>query len=642
MGTSQNYHVRASSFGIVGNTPNVDLTLAFRDLGNWLRAHDRATIVFDRGTYLTQSIDCFGVAAARFYGNGAKFSQPVKSYTGNRPLIRADAAYAPGYDRQPFGGWAPNGADLIATVAAGASRIQLKTPSAAAKYPAGSQILIYGYDNQNGHGYPVNARYYEYDRIVTASNPRTGILKLQGRLRYAYNDKWHRLPAQIFNLSQVRKYSPGWYEPYASTNVKVGALTTTLPFCTNLEFYDFDFSDCNIIYTCGRQKYVNCKFPTVNITNYSEVTFSGCDFTHQLDYDRNPVFAGQHLDGIERLIEIDKLVGKINFIDCDLGYFIGSQSCEVLNFKRCRFHPKAGRYPVFMARSLTMSDCFFHKGYILKTPDFFFEKATLINNKFYQIDNGGFSAVDCVEAPLVLEHIDVNERKLFFTTSKYQDLLPLIGKETILFNLAKNYALRILDIEQTGAQTVIKYQLKTANKKAIATGDRVFWYRLLECQQSGNQVKMGQNTIYAQKTNRQTIEASYDFVNGAPYQPVWIDGFVTKVVVDVSLGSDNNARVLLVFDKSTTPDTFDYGFGNNHEIRHFFSGKIGRRYVSIKDGGGVNGNDGSDSGCNTQDLLLPIPYQYCKMLTIAPETVVNQTKIKTRMHIRIEFDRVVR
>ena len=88
------------------------------------------------------------------------------------------------------------GSARMATVAAGATSLQLLTLSDAAKFTAGNWAVMTGLDMQ-GSGYPQNPRFFEHV-FITAINASTGVITLASPLKFSYESTWPLYDAGSF------------------------------------------------------------------------------------------------------------------------------------------------------------------------------------------------------------------------------------------------------------------------------------------------------------------------------------------------------------------------------------------------------------------------------------------------------------
>lgn len=76
------------------------------------------------------------------------------------------------------------------SVAAGAMTVELENPQDAALFAVGGRVYLYGFDQQ-GYGYPPNARFFEVQRVAGLSG---AIVTFENPLRFRYDDRWPDLP----------------------------------------------------------------------------------------------------------------------------------------------------------------------------------------------------------------------------------------------------------------------------------------------------------------------------------------------------------------------------------------------------------------------------------------------------------------
>ena len=185
--------IRASDYGVLpGNSATTNDT-AFAALNAVLTASPSTVweVVFAPGTYQYTNnrwlwnvqniiIDASGVSfqctnpTVDFNANDAVFNNGDFFITSGKVPFSGSETYTSGY--------------LIDTANAGATSVTITTAANAGNFSVGTQVLIFGYDQQGG-GYPPNMRYFEY-ATVTAVNASTGVVSLAAPLKNFYDSRW--------------------------------------------------------------------------------------------------------------------------------------------------------------------------------------------------------------------------------------------------------------------------------------------------------------------------------------------------------------------------------------------------------------------------------------------------------------------
>ena len=184
-----------STAGIVpGNSASTNDT-AFATLNTTMAASPTTTwrLVFDKcpGTYLYTNnrwlwgvnnviIDAYGCTFQNTSSNGfninnAPFNNGDIFQTSGNAAFSGSTTYGSGYK--------------INTATAGSTTVTTTTAGDAANFAAGNLVVVEGYDQQ-GTGYPPNARYFDYMTVVSAV-AGTGVVTFTGQIKNFYDSRWH-------------------------------------------------------------------------------------------------------------------------------------------------------------------------------------------------------------------------------------------------------------------------------------------------------------------------------------------------------------------------------------------------------------------------------------------------------------------
>lgn len=195
----------------------------------------------------------------------------------------------------------------INTVSAGATTIQLKTPSEHSRYAVNGWILVTGIDLQGG-GIPINPAFCEYVK-VTSKNTVAGTITFTPALVNSYKDTW-----------------PVYDGGSASSADHGGAATIYAP----QDSWDIDLTINGITFSRAAQLYVSARKITLN--NCVSTGAGGFGFVPTIC--REAVFNG--CDQSAAAIEVDK-------VNQYLTYSVGSvhsltfQSMSVVNVRLTNF-----------------------------------------------------------------------------------------------------------------------------------------------------------------------------------------------------------------------------------------------------------------------------------------------------------------
>lgn len=184
--------VSPTDFGAIGDgeTDNSAALIAMRE---WMRARPEALhrVVFPAGQFdYTNNRWLFGVQRVHLIGQGTRLRNTSESsWDANaRPFDLKTPFHTSGdVPRSPSDTFATG--QLIHTVAAGASEVQLVDPADMSVFEAGGRVLIHGYNQQAG-GFPPNMRYFDW-RVIDQVDAANRILSLTTPLDWPYDERWH-------------------------------------------------------------------------------------------------------------------------------------------------------------------------------------------------------------------------------------------------------------------------------------------------------------------------------------------------------------------------------------------------------------------------------------------------------------------
>jgi hypothetical protein len=632
-GTGLVVSAASNPFNIVGDTPTVNQTAKFKALGDWLRQNDGATIIFQPGTYLTQSIDILLVNNVRLVGNGARFVQPNKEWPTLRPIIAASSAQFP--YREGGAVNTPVGSHLIASVSAGATSVTCLTPAHAANYPIGSIVLLYGYDTQFV-GYPPNVRFFEWGALVIATDSTTGVIGLDRQIDNSYNQNWGGVPAQIFRLNQARTVSPtttygAWETISPAPNPSTLSAPNGFAFPSNVVVEGFDFSDCNSFWTVGNFTVIDCNLPYVNVTNYSTTRFIRCNSNRRwANYSSNPLYSGvTNLGGAYYAFEIDKFVNLAYFEDCDLTWVAGSNSCNAMIFEGCRFrYNSAFNYTILAALYLKINNCSFPDDYPISLYNVFLPKVEITNSRFQRISTDFLTSHTMVNFAMVLGSTFTTTSLTLPFGGVYYDLAAKLGRGSIIWNKVKNYYLTVTDViaSPIATPTTVTVQFEYHGTAGLmATGDKLFFYSVQSAVLHGNTYGNGQK-IYEYLPRRMSepqslrvvIDTSKPLVDNVLGLPVWIDGYITRIawqlVHNRSGASHTNTLVFETDANNVGP--LDLGFGSPHSSTTMQFSSTDRRRRVLTPHGAINAAPG--------DTIAALPVGWTRVLRVLNVTTSTE------------------
>jgi hypothetical protein len=473
----ENNFVQAAWFGIIPDGGTQVQTAKFWWLGNYLRAHDGSELVFLNGKYKTKVIDCRGVYNLVIHGNGAEFDQgaydPTYSYALS--IIAKNFYSFPVYDGSPWDGVDIN-ADQIATVARFQSTVNLLSTANVANYQVGDEVLIYGYDQQNGYGYPPNARYFEFTKIKSITG---GQITLEQNLKNSYNQNWRFLPASIWNMSKSKSIYPSSSSAgdYFAGTALEGKTTLTV---TNKKLGTFivnniDCRNCWAWWMGGSKVdiYNNCKIAGTNYIVVGQRTeFNDCEF-------ENP------RNGNEGM-EIDKIIETVVFNNCKIHSMGGATSTNLVECNKCDFlaynnpnntafagNPGGQINP--SPRNMVFRDCnFYHNEFSI--GGFAMQSLVMEDNTFYspfKVNNVAYG-VELFAAGTVygsLLEIKSTDGLTWVEPVNYDEGTKLMQPGARLSSALLDYELYVEDVEMDGV--ILKIRVRKQGLAAMTVGQKL-------------------------------------------------------------------------------------------------------------------------------------------------------------------------
>lgn len=254
--------------------------------GRWLQGVANVHVRGGKGTQL------------RNVGGGESTTECVPLVI-NQDYFLNNAGSIPGF------GEFTNG-DRIQSVAVGESRVRLLSSSAASRYRSGMPILIYGY-NQDSQGYPPSIRYFERN-VVTRI--RGDVVELVEPLRYAYDARWADILQNADQAGNMRRESsvtgaarilsldrPGF-------RVAKNIVLDDLEFLASRDLHGDDVNSLDGSLYAFSADTIICN--RVRVNGYFYPSASGKIIVN---------------DSYIRFVENDKLVDRIEYNRCRIGFF---------------------------------------------------------------------------------------------------------------------------------------------------------------------------------------------------------------------------------------------------------------------------------------------------------------------------------
>ncbi|RQZ09494.1 hypothetical protein DIE15_31345 [Burkholderia sp. Bp9031] len=193
--------------------------------------------------------------------------------------------------------------DRIESVAAGTLRVRLASTGAALKYRTGMPILVYGF-NQDSQGYPPSIRYFERNTIVKVG---ADTLELAAPLRNTYDARWADI-AQ--NGSERDRMASATGAPRilsldrAGFHIAKRVVLDDLEFLSSRDNHDDDVNSLDGSLYAFSADLIVCN--RIRVNGYFYPSASGTIVVN---------------DSYIRFVENDKLVDRIEYNRCQIGFF---------------------------------------------------------------------------------------------------------------------------------------------------------------------------------------------------------------------------------------------------------------------------------------------------------------------------------
>jgi hypothetical protein len=199
---------------------------------------------------------------------------------------------------------------LIDTVAKGASAVTLTTAAEDTNFAANTWALVYGY-NQTSNGYPPSMRYFEYRRIKSVSS---GVITFYAPLVNEYRSDWVDLATnsdQLFGKARVL--------PLERTNFKMMDLCEL----EDLEFLSSDgYVDDGTASSLGGSLYAGGCIKFIG----RRLRINGYFYPTQ-------GMSAELEDCWIRYTEVDKLIDRVTFRNCDIQQLENGPACNFLKLE---------------------------------------------------------------------------------------------------------------------------------------------------------------------------------------------------------------------------------------------------------------------------------------------------------------------
>lgn len=214
----------------------------------------------------------------------------------NYPTVSAPGTVSTGY--------------LFNSVVPGATTVTTTVAANAGNFAAGNRVFIYGFDQQH-NGYPPNARYFEWNEVVSA-NAGTGVVTLKYPIKDAYSSSWQDTAnyvdtqpfgkPRIINLDRgISNYVLPYHAEWRGCTMgigTVGPLAGAFGFTADTlilrdvvtendiwpsqnriaEYYRCKFASSDLDKLCDNVYFEDCRFETTLFagTGFHKVTYKGC------------------------------------------------------------------------------------------------------------------------------------------------------------------------------------------------------------------------------------------------------------------------------------------------------------------------------------------------------------------------------
>lgn len=216
-------------FGARGDGTNDDseALIRFRDYLQLNRSVSYR-VLFPSGQYIyTNNRWLLGVDTLTIYAEGAQFQNRSSSGANRRDRVFNNLSIFETYgDTDWPGDLSFETGRRIRTAEVAATRISLMNASDASMFSAGQRVLLHGFDQQWG-GFPINLRFYEWNRIRSV-DLAAGTISLETPIQYRYDESWRETvdnsgpgkswgAPRVLALERTNYYYPRYIEIVGAT-----------------------------------------------------------------------------------------------------------------------------------------------------------------------------------------------------------------------------------------------------------------------------------------------------------------------------------------------------------------------------------------------------------------------------------------
>lgn len=257
---------------------------------------------------------------------------------------------------------------LINTTTAGTTSATLISSGDTSNFFVGCPVLIYGFEQYGPGGFPSDPKFFEYNEVIAIN---AGIITLGHNLKYNYRQDW----------PERTDLSPA---PPGKARIMPLALASnpTVDFCLYAEWNDGIVLGTNpaggYAKDMGLLSVSCCKLAVINNMTWNvggpsvcdEVIYNNCKYIPNVP---NTSF------------EIDKILTKVTYNNCDLYYLVAATGCSTLQINGSRID---GTSVVYGAKNKIIKDCDF-------TNSFYFANgSSWIMEAFYSNYGAGIKSIE--------------------------------------------------------------------------------------------------------------------------------------------------------------------------------------------------------------------------------------------------------
>lgn len=536
----------AQWFGVVADGNGITGTDNWRALSNlnrYLYANDGLNVKFPRGIICTSHhtwLLSIKNASLDFCGSTGQYIGPSQQYGVSWFLSvnnETTLDYPIGNEYQLV---YKNPQSFIYSTVTGSKTVRLKNVSDVTGYASGSWLQVAGYEQQGG-GFPRNYRYFEYRKIASI-HTGSGILTLDRPLQNTYNEHWYSYsgdanvgPACLMSLD--REYYH-FSENISIENLNIIGANTGYLYLTS-GFYGIEALDQTAgLLIAGCKKFVgkNIRAEQMFVQAGETYEFDNCRITY---------------------VEPDKQLNNLICRNSDFEVFIQGASIDNIHLENCNFYRFLAVYP----RNLKVENCVYHnltynQGFSIPSAwygvsyQFINNKINFPTNSFNEMFAGYITEVGSSyvnpQGPNTCVAISGNGLSRFATDANINNfaLRLSMGKGTVLKSPSgKKVTVSDITYDSGNRRFLIDYV-----GTPISSGDRLYYYTLLNLYAEGNSSFAGFNTIpqaqqyipsqiYVNPTDGVTnnsFDVSWrDFSAGTPkYQ--FVDGFINEISINIT------------------------------------------------------------------------------------------------------------